>query len=119
MPMTARPNRRELFALVGIVLAAGAWMLLPEIRQPQAYHSFADQRVFMGVPHAADVLSNLAFVAVAVRELWRLGGTVIPLAQVVRVGLLVFFAGNFLAVSGPRITTGIPMTRLWLGTVWG
>lgn len=62
------------------------------------FDGFADQRVFMGVPHAADVLSNLAFVAVAVLGLWRLGGTVIPLARVVRVGLLVFFAGNFLAV---------------------
>ena len=64
------------------------------------FDGFADQRVFMGVPHAADVLSNLAFVAVAVLGLWRLGGTVIPLARVVRVGLLVFFAGNFLAGIG-------------------
>ena len=35
------------------------------IAQDPAYHDFADQRVFLGVPHAGDVLSNIAFVLVA------------------------------------------------------
>jgi hypothetical protein len=34
---------------------------LPPIPQPQAYHQFADQRTVFGVPHAWDVLSNVAF----------------------------------------------------------
>ena len=40
--------------------------------QPLSYHDFADTRVFMGIPHAGDVLSNLAFVIVGVGGLWSL-----------------------------------------------
>jgi hypothetical protein len=43
-----------------IVLA----LLLPAIRQDARYHLFADQRMWLAVPRAADVLSHLAFVAV-------------------------------------------------------
>ncbi len=31
--------------------------------QPQSFHEYADQRVWLGLPHAADVLSNLPFLA--------------------------------------------------------
>jgi hypothetical protein len=39
-------------------------LLLPAIAQNPKYHLFADQRIWLGVPRAADVFSNLAFVAV-------------------------------------------------------
>ncbi len=39
------------------------------IPQPPRYHDFADQRMFLGVPNAFDVLSNLAF---AIVGLWGL-----------------------------------------------
>jgi hypothetical protein len=57
------------------LLAAGA--LVPPLRQPQAFHAFADQRALAGVPHAWNVLSNLPFLLVgawgllAVRRLPR------------------------------------------------
>jgi hypothetical protein len=48
--------------LVGISVAAVLWALLaPPLRQPLAYHDFADQRVMLGVPHALNVLSNVGF----------------------------------------------------------
>ena len=38
--------------------------LLPPFAQPQSFHAYADQRVLLGLPHAADVLSNLPFLAI-------------------------------------------------------
>ena len=52
--------------LAGCALLApwvGAW-LLPPFAQPQSFHYYADQRVLLGLPHAADVLSNLPFLAI-------------------------------------------------------
>ena len=48
-------------ALVAPWLAA--WWL-PSFAQPQSFHDYADQRVWFGLPHAADVLSNLPFLVV-------------------------------------------------------
>jgi len=50
-------------ALVAVLAPWLAAWLAPPFAQPQAYHDFADQRTLMGVPHALNVLSNLAFVA--------------------------------------------------------
>ena len=55
-----------------IVLAAAAamawWGPIPQLAD---YHAFADRREWLGVPHAGDVLSNLAFALVAAWALWR------------------------------------------------
>ena len=48
-------------AILGIIALA---LLLPAIAQDPKYHLFADQRSWFGIPRAADVFSNLAFVAV-------------------------------------------------------
>ena len=100
MTAQSRLDRREGFALIGIAMAVGAWLLVPEITQPQDYHGFADQRAFLGVPNAADVLSNLAFVAVAVLGLWRLARNTLPLPPVVKFCMLIFFAGLLLTGFG-------------------
>jgi len=57
----ARVTLLALCALLAPVLAA--W-LLPPFAQPQSFHDYADQRIWLGLPHAADVLSNLPFLAV-------------------------------------------------------
>src|SRR5215467_10529843 len=44
-------------------------LMLPRIPQPQSYHAFADQRSFLGIPHFADVVSNVPF---AIFGLWGL-----------------------------------------------
>jgi hypothetical protein len=43
------------------------------IAQLADYHHFADQRTWLGIDHAADVLSNLGFAAVAIYGLRLLG----------------------------------------------
>lgn len=45
-----------------VALAAA---LLPPFPQPQEYHRFADARALFGVPNFLDVVSNVAFIAVA------------------------------------------------------
>jgi len=58
--------------LAAITLAVLAWALLPAIAQNPSYHRFADQRHWLGVPNAADVLSNLAFALVGLAGAIRL-----------------------------------------------
>jgi predicted membrane channel-forming protein YqfA (hemolysin III family) len=43
-----------------------AMLLHGVIIQPSHYHAFADQSTFLGLPHAADVLSNIGFAIVAI-----------------------------------------------------
>ncbi len=59
----ARTWRVVLFAAV-TAAAVAATFALPRLPQDPAYHAFADRRTFARLPNAADVLSNLAFLAV-------------------------------------------------------
>jgi hypothetical protein len=61
-------NRSRIWAASGLVAFAGGvvFFLLPPIPQDPAYHNFADQRAFLGLPHCLDVLSNAAFLIVGV-----------------------------------------------------
>lgn len=59
--LTARISLLALCALLAPWLAA--WFL-PSFAQPQSFHDYADQRVWIGLSHAADVMSNLPFLAV-------------------------------------------------------
>jgi hypothetical protein len=62
--MKALPRHLPLF--VTVLLAAAALFHGP-IAQPPGYHDFADQDVVFGIPHFADVISNLGF---ALAALW-------------------------------------------------
>lgn len=63
------PSRRSqrgvaaltLFAVLAPWLAGG---MLPSLSQPQSYHDFADQRAWLGIPHALNVVSNLPFLVI-------------------------------------------------------
>jgi len=57
------------FLLSCAVAIALAVALLPPFPQPQDYHRFADTRAWLGVPNFLDVVSNLAFIGVAVAGL--------------------------------------------------
>jgi hypothetical protein len=71
MIVRAKENR-PLLILVGLaVLSLVVLALLPPIQQNQAYHNFADQRAFLGVPNFWNVVSNLPFVAVGAVGLWQ------------------------------------------------
>lgn len=52
-----------------ILVAAVCVVVLGPIERGEGFHRYADQRRWLGIPHAGDVLSNLAFVVVAVRAL--------------------------------------------------
>lgn len=87
---------------VGLALLVGAaiWLFMPAIGQQQSYHQFADSRAWRGIPNAADVLSNLAFVAVGLLGFYRVQQGQRPLPQVVRISLNVFFLGLFITGFG-------------------
>ena len=66
-------ERRLLGALLGLI-ALG--LLGPHVAQPVHQHAFADTRLWVGIPFAMDVLSNLAFAlwgAVGLAYLFALG----------------------------------------------
>ena len=51
-------------AFIALAMAGIALSLAP-ILQPQAYHNFAEQRTMLGIPHFGDVITNVAYLAVA------------------------------------------------------
>ncbi|MBS0308584.1 MAG: hypothetical protein JSS58_06400 [Proteobacteria bacterium] len=59
------PDIRTRIPLVLVLCAAIGMLLHGPIAQLPHYHAFADQRMLLGLPHAADVLSNLGFLLVA------------------------------------------------------
>lgn len=54
-----------------VALIAVAMLIHGPILQPARYHNFADVSVWLGIAHAADVLSNLPFAIVGIWALWR------------------------------------------------
>lgn len=59
-----------LVAIVVLIIVIG--LLLKPIPQPQSYHNFADQRSWLGVPNAWNVLSNAAFALAGICGLFLL-----------------------------------------------
>ncbi len=93
-------TRSELNVGLALVVFAAIWLFMPAIGQQQSYHQFADSRAWRGIPNAADVLSNLAFVAVGLLGFYRVQQTPRPLPPVVRISLNVFFLGLFITGFG-------------------
>lgn len=91
-----QPLTRTETTLVGVLLAALALACWgPFVGQYAHYHSFADQRSWLGLPCALDVLSNLSFAVAGVLGLRRLallraswGDARVQLASLFFVGLL-------------------------------
>ncbi|RGE41107.1 hypothetical protein DZC30_19230 [Comamonas testosteroni] len=91
------------FALFGgMALLLTLALVLPGMAQPPHYHAFADQRGWAGLPHAADVLSNLGFVLGGIAgllALWRADvcrvcGTARALCALFFIGLLCTSVGS-------------------------
>ena len=70
--MTSTFSPREMRLLLAVLAIAAIAAAGPFLAQAPDYHRFADQQVRWGVPHAGDVLSNLAFVIAGVFGAWRL-----------------------------------------------
>ena len=85
-----------------IALAAIAMLAYGPIRQPDAYHAFADARTFLGLANAGDVLSNVGFALAGLWGLWtfrtavarRALGASWPGYATFLVGLLITAAGS-------------------------
>jgi hypothetical protein len=56
-PAVLRHPTSVLLALLTVAIAA-AVVLLPSFAQPLEYHRFADDRAWLGVPNAFNVVSN-------------------------------------------------------------
>jgi hypothetical protein len=58
-------NRARAWAALGFAaISVGVFFILPPIPQSPAYHQFADQRAWLGVPRFLDVFSNAGFLIV-------------------------------------------------------
>lgn len=79
-PLSLSVSRRARLGLVvGVATAAVvAMVLLPPLKQPQAYHQFADQRTALGVSHFQDVASNLPFLVAGLMGLACASGRIKP-----------------------------------------
>ncbi len=85
-----------LFLIVAAAAAALAWH--GPIAQPARYHDFADTRAWLGIPHAADVLSNLPFLAAGA---WGLRiALALPAGSAARAPWGLFFAAVMLTTFG-------------------
>jgi hypothetical protein len=94
------PIRASEICLLGVCLALAllAW-LAPPLAQGEHYHLFADQRSWLGIPCALDVLSNLPF---ALFGLWglRVLGRVPQLEATQHRLTALFFVGLLLTTLG-------------------
>jgi hypothetical protein len=66
-------SKSPLLLLTTAILIAIIALFLPPFPQPLAYHNFADQRGWLGIPNFGDVVSNLAFAIVGLWGLIYLG----------------------------------------------
>ena len=99
-----RSFRQRLGILAGLLaLGLGGLLLLEPIPQDLAYHLFADDRAFFGIPNFNDVLSNSGFALVGILGLGAVAGGVGRAVFVERADarpFLIFFAGVALVSLG-------------------
>src|SRR5215475_9332935 len=68
------PTVRVLLGVIALFVAGFVLQLLHPLSQPAAYHQFADTRTWLGIPNAADVLSNALILIAGLASLgWVLG----------------------------------------------
>ena len=99
--MKLKLENRETELLTACALLLLLALFGPATAQPARYHDFADHRVWWGVPHAMDLLSNLPFalwacagVASLVRGPWA------SLEQAQRRTAALFFGGLCITAAG-------------------
>lgn len=126
MPRPSPLTRQEIYVALALVVGAAIWAFMPAFGQQPSYHQFADDRLWLGIPNAADVLSNLAFVTVGLVGFFRLQSRHHHLTPAVRLSLNVFFLGLVLTGFGSAyyhwnptnetlVADRIPMTIAFAG----
>lgn len=100
LPLPQLSRTEALLSLAGLALALLA-VFAPPLAQPAHYHHFADQRSWLGIPCALDVLSNLPFALFGLLGLRALGRVPdLALARPQRQLAALFFAGLLLTALG-------------------
>jgi len=79
--------------VAAVVATAVAVIVLGPITRGPAFHVYADQRVWLGIPHAGDVISNLGFLLVAAYYLRR-QSTLVPGAGAAVTGVALIGLGS-------------------------
>ena len=108
-----RLPRSGLLALATTVLAGLLWAHGP-IGQWTDYHVFADRRAWLGVPNAADVLSNLPFLAIGAWALWKLRRA--PAASPSLTAWRAFALAIVITAVGSATYHWAPRTTAWSAT---
>lgn len=117
-------QRERLAALACVAwLAVGLWA--PALSLPPEYHHFADARTWLGLPCAADVLSNAAF-ALAGVWLWWCAMQVLPpsLPGVQWMAVMLTGAGLLLTAAGSSVyhwqpdDLGLVIDRMGMGVAF-
>lgn len=103
------PVSNETYALIIMGTLTAAGLILPHIVQPESYHHFADQRALAGIPHFADVVSNLIFTVAGAAGLARLRA-LLPSLRAARLPLATFFLGLALTGLGSSFYHWAPST---------
>ncbi len=88
-------RRRHLLTLLLTTALAIALLAVGPIALPDGYHDFADRRLWLGIPQAGDVLSNLPFLLVGLIGLARL-----PVYSPARDAWRIFFGAVSLTAFG-------------------
>src|SRR5262249_3390910 len=89
--------------IVAAVLLFAALVFIPRIPQPLAYHNFADQRAWLGIPNFGNVISNLPFAifgAMGLAFLLRRNSAGLFIDSRERIPWAFFFLGIFLTAFG-------------------
>lgn len=112
-PTTQAPphlgKRSHLATLIGgltLTTAVITLLFYGPITQPEAYHHFINTRTLLGIPNAADVLSNAAFIIVGGLGLWRTAATAIRLKTISAAG------GLAPALAGTPRGLPLPITSI-------
>ncbi len=97
--LSERSHRRRLTFFIAFAYGAALVLcFLGRVPQWLDYHDFADKRGWIGIPNAANVLSNLPFIVVGAVGLWKLRR--LAMERLSRWMYATFFVGVFLTGFG-------------------
>lgn len=103
LPIMSVVAKQRLLIAIGLAVVV-AILLLPRLPQDPAYHRFADQRAWLGIPNAWNVLSSLVFAWIGLDGLYRL---VVQKSLQIRDGIYpayaIFFAALVLTALGSAV----------------
>jgi len=120
-------SKAAVLVLIALLALGGLLIFVDRIPQWPEYHDFADDRVFLGIPNAYNVISNIGFLIVgawgSLFVLRRSGKTI---TGQLNAAYLVFFVGAFLTALGSAyyhyqpdnqtlVWDRLPMTMMFMG----